>query len=153
MGCHNQVWNRSPMLAPVRNSYFSRMPVAWNRAHDLPDFVYFDHSVHVMHGVGCASCLTSSFTVALSVHAVRVGRSRLEALLLGASVAMAMVFLVLKTTEYAEHFEEGIYPGARYAYSGYRDMASGCSSTFITYPPVSTHFTSPAALPCSFGSS
>jgi cytochrome c oxidase subunit III len=66
--------------------------------------------------------LTSSFTVALSVHAVRVQRTRLAALLLGASVVLALVFLALKMTEYAEHFREGIYPGPRYAYhelSGY----------------------------------
>jgi hypothetical protein len=56
MGCHNQVWNGSPMLDPVRQSYFSSLPIAWNRVHDLPDFVYFDHSVHVRHGVGCATC-------------------------------------------------------------------------------------------------
>jgi hypothetical protein len=56
MGCHNQVWNQSPILEPVRHSYFSRMPLRYNRVYDLPDFVYFDHSVHVNHGVGCASC-------------------------------------------------------------------------------------------------
>jgi hypothetical protein len=56
MGCHNQVWNQSPILEPVRHSYFSRMPIRYNRVNDLPDFVYFDHSVHVKHGVGCASC-------------------------------------------------------------------------------------------------
>jgi hypothetical protein len=56
MGCHAQIWNQSPMLEPVRRSYFSRMPIAYNRVHDLPDFVYFDHSAHVKHGVGCVSC-------------------------------------------------------------------------------------------------
>jgi hypothetical protein len=56
MGCHNQVWNQSPLLEPVRRSYFSRNPIPWNRVHDLPDFVYFDHSVHVRHGVGCVTC-------------------------------------------------------------------------------------------------
>jgi hypothetical protein len=56
MGCHAQIWNQSPMLEPVRRSYFSRMPIPWNRVHDLPDFVYFDHSVHVKHGVGCVTC-------------------------------------------------------------------------------------------------
>ena len=56
MGCHAQIWNQSPMLEPVRRSYFSRMPSPWNRVHDLPDFVYFDHSVHVRHGVGCVTC-------------------------------------------------------------------------------------------------
>ena len=47
MGCHAQIWNRSPMLEPVRRSYFSGQPLRWNRVHDLPDFVYFNHSVHV----------------------------------------------------------------------------------------------------------
>jgi hypothetical protein len=56
MGCHNQVWNQSTMIEPVRRSYFSRNPIPWNRVHDLPDFVYFDHSVHVRHGVGCITC-------------------------------------------------------------------------------------------------
>ncbi len=56
MGCHSQIYNQSPMLAPVRQSYFSGMPISWNRVHDLPDFVYFDHSVHVKHGVGCVTC-------------------------------------------------------------------------------------------------
>jgi hypothetical protein len=56
MGCHAQIWNQSPMLEPVRRSYFSRMPIAWNRVHDLPDFVYFDHSAHVKHGVACVTC-------------------------------------------------------------------------------------------------
>src|SRR5262249_48366037 len=56
MGCHAQVWNQSPMLAPVRRSYFSRMPLRWNRVHALPDFVYFNHAVHTNHGIGCVSC-------------------------------------------------------------------------------------------------
>lgn len=56
MGCHNQIWNQSPLLEPVRASYFGDTPIRWNRVHDLPDFVYFDHSIHVNHGVGCVSC-------------------------------------------------------------------------------------------------
>src|SRR5262245_11939256 len=56
MGCHSQVWQESPLLEPVRRSYFSGTPIAWNRVHDLPDFVYFSHAVHVQRGVGCASC-------------------------------------------------------------------------------------------------
>jgi Cytochrome c7 and related cytochrome c len=56
MGCHSQIWNQSPMLEPVRRSYFSRMPIPWSRVHDLPDFVYFDHSIHVNRGVGCVTC-------------------------------------------------------------------------------------------------
>lgn len=56
MGCHAQIWNESPLLEMVRRSYFARRPIPWNRVHDLGDFVYFDHSVHVRGGVGCAHC-------------------------------------------------------------------------------------------------
>jgi hypothetical protein len=56
MGCHNQIWNGSPLLEPVRRSYFSGRPINWKRVHELPDFVYFDHSVHVTRGIGCENC-------------------------------------------------------------------------------------------------
>jgi hypothetical protein len=56
MGCHSQVWNDSPLLDVVRSSYFSDRPIAWNRVHDLPDFVYFDHASHVTRGVRCVTC-------------------------------------------------------------------------------------------------
>lgn len=56
MGCHGQIWNNSAMLEPVRRSFFSGMPLPWNRVHRVPDFVYFDHSAHVTKGVGCVSC-------------------------------------------------------------------------------------------------
>ena len=56
MNCHRQIWSDSPMLEPVRASYRSGRPIAWTRVHDLPDFVYFDHSIHVAKGVGCTSC-------------------------------------------------------------------------------------------------
>jgi hypothetical protein len=56
MGCHAQIWNTSPLLEVVRRSYFSGQPIAWQRVHRLPDFVYFNHGVHVRRGVGCASC-------------------------------------------------------------------------------------------------
>jgi hypothetical protein len=57
MGCHAQVWNDSPMLEPVRRSYFSGQPIAWNRVHSVPDFVYFNHSIHVTRArVTCAEC-------------------------------------------------------------------------------------------------
>jgi len=54
--CHKLIWNDAPMLAPVRESFRTGQPIAWNKVHDLPDFVYFDHSIHVAKGVGCASC-------------------------------------------------------------------------------------------------
>lgn len=44
------------MLEPVRRSYFSQKPMPWNRVHQLPDFVYFNHSIHVNKGVGCVEC-------------------------------------------------------------------------------------------------
>ena len=56
MNCHKQIWADSPMLEPIRQSYANKEPIRWQRIHDLPDFVYFDHSVHVAKGVGCATC-------------------------------------------------------------------------------------------------
>lgn len=56
MGCHGQIWNESPLLEPVRRSFFTGQPIAWRRVHVLADFVYFDHHVHVRRGVGCVSC-------------------------------------------------------------------------------------------------
>lgn len=56
MGCHSVIWNEAPMLEPLRQSYRDDTPIQWNRVHDLPDFVYFDHSIHVAKGVGCATC-------------------------------------------------------------------------------------------------
>ncbi len=54
--CHKLIWKDAPMLEPVRESFRTGKPLVWNRVHDLPDFVYFDHSIHVAKGVGCASC-------------------------------------------------------------------------------------------------
>lgn len=56
MSCHAQVWNKSPLLSLVREAYFKDRPIPWNSVHNLPDFVYFNHSIHVNKGVGCASC-------------------------------------------------------------------------------------------------
>ncbi|NJN16352.1 MAG: cytochrome c3 family protein [Oscillochloris sp.] len=56
MSCHSQVWTNSPLLEPVRVSYVSGESVVWNKVYDLPDFVYFNHSVHVAKGIGCSSC-------------------------------------------------------------------------------------------------
>src|SRR5438874_12296 len=56
VGCHGQVWNKSPRLEPVRKAFFSEKPIPWVKVHDLPDFVYFNHSIHVSKGVGCATC-------------------------------------------------------------------------------------------------
>ncbi|HYG36348.1 MAG TPA: cytochrome c3 family protein [Clostridia bacterium] len=56
MTCHSQVWVDAPMLAPVRQSLARQMPLQWNRVNDLPDFVYFDHAIHVQRGVACVTC-------------------------------------------------------------------------------------------------
>jgi hypothetical protein len=56
MNCHSQIWAESPYLEIVRASYKENKPIEWTRVHDLPDFVYFNHSIHVSKGVGCASC-------------------------------------------------------------------------------------------------
>jgi hypothetical protein len=56
MGCHAQIWTNSPELAPLRASYFDGTALAWQRVTRLPDFVFFDHSVHVSKGVGCVTC-------------------------------------------------------------------------------------------------
>lgn len=56
MNCHSQVLADSPKLAPVRESYQSGMPVPWVRVHNAPDYVYFNHSVHVNRGVSCVEC-------------------------------------------------------------------------------------------------
>lgn len=56
MNCHRQVWSDSPMLEPVRASLRENRPILWTRVHDLPDFVYFDHGIHIHQGVGCETC-------------------------------------------------------------------------------------------------
>jgi hypothetical protein len=56
MNCHSQIWSDSPMLERVRDSYKTGQPLEWTRVHDLPEFVYFNHSIHVNKGVGCSSC-------------------------------------------------------------------------------------------------
>jgi hypothetical protein len=56
MNCHSQMWTNAPMLEPVRESYRTGRSLVWTRANDLPDFVYFDHSIHINKGVGCNTC-------------------------------------------------------------------------------------------------
>jgi cytochrome c peroxidase len=56
MSCHSQVWTNSPLLEPIRQSYLNGTPVQWNKVYDLPDFVYFNHSIHVQKGIGCNTC-------------------------------------------------------------------------------------------------
>jgi hypothetical protein len=56
MTCHSQIWNTSPMLEPVRASYTTQQPLTWIRVHDLPDFAYFNHSIHIKKGMACQTC-------------------------------------------------------------------------------------------------
>jgi hypothetical protein len=56
MNCHKQVWADSPTLEPVRASLRENRPIQWARVNNLPDFVYFDHSIHIHKGVGCETC-------------------------------------------------------------------------------------------------
>ncbi|HXX71726.1 MAG TPA: cytochrome c3 family protein [Candidatus Acidoferrum sp.] len=56
MTCHSQIWTNSSMLEPVRASYRDDTSLEWQRVNALPDFVYFDHSIHVAKGIGCTSC-------------------------------------------------------------------------------------------------
>ena len=56
MNCHSQIWATSPILEPVRESFRTDKSLEWTRVHDLPDFAYFNHSIHVAKGVGCETC-------------------------------------------------------------------------------------------------
>ena len=56
MTCHSQVWTDAPILEPVRTSFQKNIPIKWNRVHDLPDFAFFNHSIHLYKGIGCSSC-------------------------------------------------------------------------------------------------
>ncbi|HYX26711.1 MAG TPA: cytochrome c3 family protein [Thermoanaerobaculia bacterium] len=56
MNCHRQIWTNAELLEPIRASFRDNVPVQWTRLNDLPDFVYFNHSVHVAKGMGCVTC-------------------------------------------------------------------------------------------------
>lgn len=56
MNCHSQIWVGSELLEPVRESYRTGRSIAWERVHHLPQFVYFDHSIHISKGIGCVTC-------------------------------------------------------------------------------------------------
>lgn len=56
MGCHSQIWADSPFLEPVRASFRTGESLQWVRVHNLPGFVYFNHSIHINKGVGCETC-------------------------------------------------------------------------------------------------
>ena len=56
MNCHSQIFANSPFLEPVHESIRTGRSIEWRRVHDLPDFVYFDHSIHIHKGIGCTTC-------------------------------------------------------------------------------------------------
>src|SRR5438105_13007783 len=56
MTCHSRVWTDAPLLEPVRASFARNQPLRWKRVNDLPDFVFFNHSIHVQKGIGCSTC-------------------------------------------------------------------------------------------------
>lgn len=56
MTCHSQIWALSDVLEPVRSSWRTGESIEWIKVYDLPDYVYFNHSIHIAKGIGCASC-------------------------------------------------------------------------------------------------
>src|SRR5215475_13266947 len=56
MNCHAQIWTNAALLEPVRESFRSGKSIEWTRVNAVPDYVYFDHSIHINKGVGCKSC-------------------------------------------------------------------------------------------------
>lgn len=56
MSCHSQIWTNSPLLEPVRQSYETNTPIKWNKVNKLPQFVFFNHSIHVNRGLNCNTC-------------------------------------------------------------------------------------------------
>jgi hypothetical protein len=56
INCHAQIWTNAQLLEPVRQSWATGASIQWIRVHDLPDYVYFNHEIHVNKGIGCASC-------------------------------------------------------------------------------------------------
>jgi hypothetical protein len=56
MSCHSQIWTNSPLLEPIRESYKNNVPIKWTKLNQVPDFVYFNHSIHVNRGVSCNNC-------------------------------------------------------------------------------------------------
>lgn len=56
MTCHSEIWKEAPMLKPLRESFASLNPIAWNQVNRIPRFVYFNHNIHIKKGIGCSSC-------------------------------------------------------------------------------------------------
>jgi hypothetical protein len=56
MNCHSQIWTVAPLLEPVRESYRTGKSIEWTQVYNLPQYVYFNHSIHVAKGIGCSTC-------------------------------------------------------------------------------------------------
>jgi NAD-dependent SIR2 family protein deacetylase len=56
MSCHSQIWNNAVVTEPIRQSWATGKSIEWTKVHDLPDYVYFNHSIHIAKGVGCSTC-------------------------------------------------------------------------------------------------
>ena len=69
MTCHSQIWTQSPMLAPVRDSLANNTPIEWVRVNRLPDYVQYNHSIHVTKGIGCSTCHGAVDTMQLTYRA------------------------------------------------------------------------------------
>ena len=69
MTCHSQIWTGAQMLAPVRDSLAENKPLHWTRVNRLPDYVYFNHSIHIAKGIGCSSCHGAVTTMQLTYRA------------------------------------------------------------------------------------
>ncbi|MHB8540034.1 MAG: cytochrome c3 family protein [Candidatus Acidiferrales bacterium] len=75
MTCHSQIWTNSPMLKPVRESYETGRSISWTRVNALPDFAYFNHSIHVAKGIGCTTCHGAIGTMTLTWQATTMQMS------------------------------------------------------------------------------
>ena len=69
MTCHSQIWTGSEMLQPVRDSYTGDQPLQWVRVNRLPDYTYYNHSIHITKGIGCSSCHGAVDTMQLTYRA------------------------------------------------------------------------------------
>jgi Cytochrome c7 and related cytochrome c len=56
LNCHSQMWAAAPALAPVHESYRTGQSIQWTKVYELPQYVYFDHSIHINKGIGCSDC-------------------------------------------------------------------------------------------------
>ncbi len=56
MSCHSQIWTNSPLLEPIRQSMETNTPIKWTKVNKVPQFVFFNHSIHVNRGLNCNTC-------------------------------------------------------------------------------------------------